>query len=176
MKKLFIAAMLCLSPIVGHLQAQSVTLTEEQYKSLPEDVRREIDRQNTLNTVSEWAGLGKEIGEGVNGALTAIEGSAARISETNIGKTAIGIVVWKFIAKDAIRFVIGFLFLVIGSSVAIYIIRRNMPGKRKSQEVFEDGKKKTVKYEYGSGDTDCVTGGIITLFLTIIITCLIMFV
>lgn len=176
MKKLFISAILCLASLTGQIQAQSVTITQEQYNNLPADVKRQIDQQNAINVIGKWAGLGKEIGEGVNGALTAIEGSATRVSETTIGKTAIGIVVWKFIAKEAIRFIIGILFIIIGVSTAIYIIKKHLPKRRISQILYEDGKKKSVKYEYDSGDDDFVVGGLVTMFLTVIISCLIMFV
>lgn len=176
MRKLFIATMLCLASFTGHLQAQSVTLTEEQYKSLPSDVRKQIDKEIAVETVSKYAGLGKEIGEGVNSALMAIEGSAERISNTTIGKTAIGVVVWKFIAKDAIRFILGIFFAFIGISVSIFVMRKHLPKRNVSEIQYENGKKKTIKYSLDSGDSDFVTGGLVCMFITIITSCLIMFV
>lgn len=40
--------------------------------------------------------LGKEIGVAVNETLKAVEDSAIRIADSNLGQTAITIVVWKF--------------------------------------------------------------------------------
>lgn len=74
--------------------SSTVTLTAEQYNSLPSNVKERIEKENTYKTIGKWAGLGKEIGEGVNSALMAIEGSATRISETTLGKTAMNVVVW----------------------------------------------------------------------------------
>lgn len=71
----------------------TVTLTAEQYNALPNNVKESIEKENTYKTLGKWAGLGKEIGEGVNSALMAIEGSATRISETTLGKTAMNVVV-----------------------------------------------------------------------------------
>lgn len=68
--------------------SSTVTLTAEQYNSLPSNVKERIEKENTYKTIGKWAGLGKEIGEGVNSALMAIEGSATRISETTLGKNS----------------------------------------------------------------------------------------
>ena len=53
--------------------SSTVTLTAEQYNSLPSNVKERIEKENTYKTIGKWAGLGKEIGEGVNSALMAIE-------------------------------------------------------------------------------------------------------
>lgn len=45
----------------------TVTLTAEQYNALPNNVKESIEKENTYKTLGKWAGLGKEIGEGVNG-------------------------------------------------------------------------------------------------------------
>lgn len=109
--------------------SSTVTLTAEQYNSLPSNVKERIEKENTYKTIGKWAGLGKEIGEGVNSALMAIEGSATRISETTLGKTAINVVVWKFVGKDIIRIIIGILVLAIGVPIMVKLINVSLKKK-----------------------------------------------
>lgn len=50
-----------------------------------------------------WAaGLGKEIGEGVNESLKAITERTAEFAKTDVGKFTMFIVAWKIIGKDAV--------------------------------------------------------------------------
>lgn len=99
----------CFVTFAQNSSNSTVILTAEQYNALPINVKESIEKENTYKTIGKWAGLGKEIGEGVNSALMAIEGSATRISETTLGKTAMNVVVWKFVGKDIIRIIIGIL-------------------------------------------------------------------
>lgn len=64
----------------------------------------------------------KEIGVAVNETLKAVEDSAIRISESNLGQTAITIVVWKLLYKEIAGVVIGILLL--GISLFLLITGR----------------------------------------------------
>lgn len=77
--------------------------------------------------VSEYASLGKEIGVAVNETLKAVEDSAIRISESNLGQTAITIVVWKLLYKEIAGVVIGILLL--GISLFLLITGRGKLSK-----------------------------------------------
>lgn len=79
-------------------------ITQEDYDKLPNETRTQIEKITTekaikgeIKEVSEYANLGKEIG--VNETLKAVEDSAIRIAESNLGQTAITIVVWKLLYK-----------------------------------------------------------------------------
>lgn len=59
---------------------------------LPSDTRTQIEKITTekaikgeIKEVSEYANLGKEIGVAVNETLKAVEDSAIRIAESNLG-------------------------------------------------------------------------------------------
>lgn len=157
--------------------SSTVTLTAEQYNSLPSNVKERIEKENTYKTIGKWAGLGKEIGEGVNSALMAIEGSATRISETTLGKTAMYVVVWKFVGKDIIRITIGILVLVIGVPIMINLINSYKPHKTLIKKHFIKEKMQFEKeYRYESGDGECVTFCYGGLLIIIAVACLIMFV
>ena len=84
-----------------------ITISQEDYDKLPSDTRTQIEKITTekaikgeIKEVSEYANLGKEIGVAVNETLKAVEDSAIRIAESNLGQTAITIVVWKLLYKE----------------------------------------------------------------------------
>lgn len=113
----------------------------------------------------------------VNSALMAIEGSATRISETTLGKTAMNVVVWKFVGKDIIRIIIGILVLVIGVPIMINLINSYKPHKVLINKRFIKEKMQFEKeYEYISGDGESVASCYGGLLVIIAIACLIMFV
>lgn len=104
------------------------------YDKLPSDTRTQIEKITTekaikgeIKEVSEYASLGKEIGVAVNETLKAVEDSAIRISESNLGQTAITIVVWKLLYKEIAGVVIGILLL--GISLFLLITGRGKLSK-----------------------------------------------
>lgn len=86
----------------GAAAFSQITISQEDYDKLPSDTRTQIEKITTekaikgeIKEVSEYANLGKEIGVAVNETLKAVEDSAIRIADSNLGQTAITIVVWK---------------------------------------------------------------------------------
>lgn len=80
-----------------------------------------------IKEVSEYANLGKEIGVAVNETLKAVEDSAIRIAESNLGQTAITIVVWKLLYKEIAGIVVGTILL--GISVFMLLTGRGKLSK-----------------------------------------------
>ena len=69
-----------------------ITISQEDYDKLPSDTRTQIEKITTekaikgeIKEVSEYANLGKEIGVAVNETLKAVEDSAIRIADSNLG-------------------------------------------------------------------------------------------
>lgn len=112
-----------------------ITISQEDYDRLPGETRTQIEKNNyregykkgEIKEVSEYASLGKEIGVAVNETLKAVEDSAIRISESNLGQTAITIVVWKLLYKEIAGVVIGILLL--GISLFLLITGRGKLSK-----------------------------------------------
>lgn len=111
-----------------------ITISQEDYDKLPNETRTQIEKITTekaikgeIKEVSEYANLGKEIGVAVNETLKAVEDSAIRISESNLGQTAITIVVWKLLYKEIAGVVIGILLL--GISLFLLITGRGKLSK-----------------------------------------------
>ena len=130
MKKFILFFVLLVVPF--SLMAEQHVLTEEQYLSLPKETREKLAIESTVNKYGEYAGLGKEIGIAINESLKAVEGSAERISKTDLGKTAITIVVWKVLYKDVLGIVVGTVLL----SVSIVFVFRAI--RKKKEEEDED--------------------------------------
>lgn len=103
-----------------------VTISQEDYEKLPLDTRNQIEQltvKSKLTEVSRYASFGKEIGVAVNETLKAVEDSAVRVSQTDLGKTAITIVVWKLLYKEIAGIVIGIILL--GISIFAFVTGRN---------------------------------------------------
>ena len=95
-----------------NVQADRV-LTEEQWNQLPSETREKINFQKSSESADKWANIGKQIGIAVNECLNAIEKSAQRISNTRLGRVAIGIVIWKLLYGDILQIVVGIFLLVL---------------------------------------------------------------
>lgn len=100
-----------------------VNLSKEQLRTLPDSVRLAIQKASELpnevlkaKELSKSASIGREIGEAVNGTLVAIEGSAMRIADSNLGRTAIA--VWKLLWRDVAGILLGIVIFIIGNIYA----------------------------------------------------------
>ena len=101
-----------------------VTLTQEEYNKLPENVKKELSTSKEMKKYSDYASWGKEIGVAVNETLKAVEESSIRISKTEIVQSAIFILKWKFLYKDFIHIIVGSILLIVYIGLLIYITRR----------------------------------------------------
>lgn len=115
---------LLIANIVAISSFCQVTLTQEEYNRLPEDVKKELSTSKEMKKYSDYASWGKEIGIAVNETLKAVEESSIRISKTEIGQSAIFILKWKFLYKDFIHIIVGFILLIICIGLVINITRR----------------------------------------------------
>lgn len=108
-----------------------ITISQEDYDKLPNETRTQIEKITTekaikgeIKEVSEYANLGKEIGVAVNETLKAVEDSAIRIAESNLGQTAITIVVWKLLYKE----IAGIVVVITGDMYEIPSSEINVKG------------------------------------------------
>lgn len=104
-----------------------ITISQEDYDRLPKEARTQIEKITTEKTIkgemSEYANLGREIA--VNETLKAVEDSAVRISKSDLGQTAIAIVVWKLLYKEIAA--VGTVLL--GMSLYLLIVGRGKLSK-----------------------------------------------
>lgn len=128
MKKFLVImlAMLWMS-VAAFSQISQEDYDKNETRTQIEKITTEKAIKGEIKEVSEYANLGKEIGVAVNETLKAVEDSAIRISESNLGQTAITIVVWKLLYKEIAGVVIGILLL--GISLFLLITGRGKLSK-----------------------------------------------
>lgn len=80
--------------------------------------------------VHGWVGIGKEVGEAVNGSLEAITHNANDFAHTGVGKVTMALVIWKVLGDQAVHIIAGFLILVIGLPLWIWSYRRTCLPRR----------------------------------------------
>lgn len=92
---------------------QNVTLTQEQYNMLPQNVKDEINFDKKIDKTSKYVSWGKEIGVAIDETLKAIGNNALKISETSLGKIAIGVALFKLLAKDIVLIIMSFISIIL---------------------------------------------------------------
>ncbi len=92
---------------------------------IPPAVLSELRAKSELERIGKYAGLGKEIGEGVNGALSAITENVDKIGETRVGKITIFLVVWKVMGFQFLQVVVGLPLLFVITIMFVYSYRKN---------------------------------------------------
>lgn len=98
---------------------------EKSISSSPEAIQQKIEKQ--LETTSKYVEIGHGIGVAVNETLQAIESTTVSLSETRIGKIAIGIAIWKLIGVDLIKILVH---IAVGTVLLIYCIKLALVFKR----------------------------------------------
>ena len=116
MKRLIfiLMAMIC---SVG-MFAETVTISEDCFKSLPEETQKYV-RENAV-VGDDGSSIGTEIGIAVDKTFQAISENTIKLAETDLGKSAIFMVSWKILYKDIIGLIIG-LFLLI--TIAVIMVK-----------------------------------------------------
>lgn len=67
-----------------------------------------------LEQVGKYAGIGKEIGEGVSGALSALNGEVTKFGNTEVGHFTMLMIAWKIMGEDAVGLTKDLLGAVVG--------------------------------------------------------------
>lgn len=131
------------------VSAQGVSLTQAEINKLPPDMRTKIESMQSkkevtqnLETLGEWAGLGNEVGQAVNGALVALTKTAGDFSKTKLGKFTMFMVAWKVMGNDMVRIVVGTFFMLF--FFILFVIKWFMtcrPKRYLSSRVWNEDKK-----------------------------------
>ena len=87
---------------------------EEKAKNISETARHETEK---------WAELGGNMGKAAVGAAKEIGMAANEFIATPLGKVTMGVVIYKVIGKDIIKFIVGGAILVFFFSMAVYLVR-----------------------------------------------------
>lgn len=148
----------------------SVAQTQEQTVSIPvsqltEQQKQTINTQQTVQTASQWVGLGKEIGEAFNGALSALTKNASDFATTDLGRFAMFMVAFKIIGPIIIGTVLWLLITIILSFFYYSYIRKNVFNRTEIEFEKLDDKGKVIERTYTENRNKDNDGGV---FATII--------
>ena len=121
----------------GLTQAQRAKLAAE-IESMQEDPSVKFER------VEQYATLGAQIGEAFAETAERLGVAANDFVQTPVGKLTVALIVYKIIGKDVIGFVVGSLFLIVGTIIWLYVFRRMCLVAY--IEYDEKGKKKKISY------------------------------
>ncbi len=111
--------------------------TTEQVQHVAEQVQE----------VGKFAGVGKEIGEAVNGSLSAITENANKFANTKVGVFTMWIVAFKVLGDNVIRLGLSLICMILFTGIFTWIWGKNfIPRRILSEEIEGPDKTKTKKY------------------------------
>jgi hypothetical protein len=171
--KIFIMLLMAMS-FTASAQAQIYTsgLTDKQKAELKlqvENIKLANDIADTempkAQEVKEYAELGESIAKAIGSCAKELGVAVDDFSKTTVGKTAIGLIVWKMVGRDVVKVLVGVGFITFFVMFWIYFFRKMCVIK--SVEYNEDGKKKKIT-NYGEGHV-CGTRFAMLVVLIIIV-------
>lgn len=129
---------------LSQLLAQSVTV---DLKDLPPGAAQAVIESTkkaptTAETVSGWAGIGKEIGEAISTGLMSVVGAADKFGNTQVGYFTMAMIAFSILGKPIMAFILEILV-----SVLIITISRKLILKRKVV-IKTEGWFRKKEYEY----------------------------
>jgi hypothetical protein len=112
----------CNIPVYGQDSVVSIRrsqLTAQQISAIEQ--QQVADK---IQTYGKWVGFGKEVGEAVNGSLSAVTEQTSKFAQTGVGRLTVALVIWKVVGDQAVHFVAGFAILMVGLAIWIPSYRR----------------------------------------------------
>lgn len=104
--------------------------------------------------VSEYIGIGKEIGEAVKSGLESVVEVSNKFANTPVGQFTMFMIAWKILGRDLLHVVLGIPLYLMALSIWFYFVRRLFLGRwvkrwvdGKRQHVFEE----PVRFETSDG-------------------------
>lgn len=163
--------------------SQTVTLSAEDLAKLDPAVKSQIESlsaqkqiSGNIESVSKWAGLGKEIGLTVKESLEAVVDVSDKFSKTNVGKFTLALVFYKIAGRDVLQLFIGLIWIIIILAVSYKMYRNNCDRKVLVERKWSpEGKGWNVRYETIRGDVDFKTIAITILCVGLLVSLAIIF-
>lgn len=152
-----------LSTIIAFSQQQEemVSIPKSQLTQQQKADLAVQDVEDKINIVGKYAGLGKEIGEAVNGGLSALTHNVDTFANSKAGKFTMFMIAYKIMGTDIIQFAIGvpYLIIVIIMSIVYYI--QNIRTRKVSyKRYYQDGKVQEDTFKLLECDNDKIWGWI----------------
>lgn len=149
--------------------AELAAKAEEMGATTPVNVSATVRQE-----AEAWGTLGANMGKAMVGAAREVGVASNEFANTSLGKVVVGIVAYKVVGKDILGVIFGSMILVIGYSLAIWM----MTTRRWSDVTYEYepvlwGMYKRQRVVKSHTDSDVVTskvlgGGVLILLTTLV--------
>jgi len=172
--KRIILMLLCLAAPLAAQQTDSLVTVPASMLTAAQ--RATIDEQSLnarMKAYGQWVGLGKEVGEAVNGSLSAVTAQANNFANTNVGKITVALVVWKVIGWQATQLVVGCVLFVVFLICWQWAFRKLALDHSVLIKINAD---KSKEYRIIEGDDKWKVGMWVSFFIGISICLLVIFV
>lgn len=119
--------------------------------------------------VSQWVGIGREIGEATREGLNAVVDTTEKFGSTKVGTFVMVMIAWRVMAREILGVVLGIPILIAGVCVWLWAAKRLFFGYRVLAK--KEGHTKTYEdhpsYEFASGDARNAAG--MATFLSVVL-------
>jgi hypothetical protein len=105
---------------VSKLTPEQVAQVQKQVSELssaPVNVSASVRKE-----AEAWGELGANMGKAMVGAAKEVGVASNEFAQTGLGKVVVGIVAYKVIGKDILKIVFGSLVLIVGYSIAFWLL------------------------------------------------------
>jgi hypothetical protein len=143
MKKSILVILLFSLLFTNQLLAQEQPMVSIPANQLTEQQKKQLEQKQTIETVSSWTGVGKELGDAVNGAVGALTKHAVDFSETKLGTFTMFLIAYKVLGRDILRLLIGLPLIFFLTVIFVIVVYKNGLRKRVlyKEEVYNKGKE-----------------------------------
>jgi hypothetical protein len=129
-------------------QAARLALQAAQMKSAAPPVA-------TVDEVSKWVGIGKDLGSGLNATAKELGITANELAKTPVGTFAMVLIGWSYMGKTLTGIIFGFTWLMFVIPIWVWMYRsrfivESVEGYEKGKR--EDGLVKVIKYQTENSD------------------------
>ena len=121
--------------------------------------------------VSQWIGVGQEIGIATREGLNAVVDTAEKFGTTKVGTFVMVMIAWKIMAREVLGVVLGVPILIAGVCVWMWAMKRLWFGYRVLDK--KEGRTKIFKdhdpYKFMGGEARGVAGGASVISLVVFV-------
>jgi hypothetical protein len=135
-----------LGPALSVATAQEPERVLIEKSELTKSQLSKLKGHEIVQEVSQWAGVGKEVGEAVDAGLGAVVDQADRFGTTKVGTFTLILIAWKIIGRDFTNIVFGSLGWIIFLCIFIWSYRRMALPRRIVTKDESSGKDKVKEW------------------------------
>lgn len=143
MKKMFLILLFSFISIFSQTQTATIDLSklDPTLRAQIEAAQKEQSIEEKINRYGRWVGMGKEVGDAIDGALGAISNRANEFANTKVGMFTMGIIAFKVVGYPIIQLCVGIPLILLGTIFFIWILKAQcLP--RKVVTITGEGKEK----------------------------------